>query len=446
MLPSLWSMIYLSVGTTDLQVFPKAMSAWFPLVVLLAFADMTRTDGRWTGAVAAYAACELYIGAKAYVIAGLADAPAGVMGFLAFYAGWLSTRQQGVEADRLALLGAVIAAGAALTKQTGAYFSLAYPLFLWLIAPGQAWSRIWRSAALIVLVAAPWYAYRAAALLLGGEQSAIPYVINGIHGARSYTERALYGLTLLTGWVNGTLLYAVLGLTAAALLSRLGRIIALLIALPYLTLYCLFSSYDIRNALPAVPFVAWAMGLGATNLVALLPFKRLAPVLSPVRLSARGPLEIPGARYHGLATIGVAAVFVLMIGSAAIAWAGRWPDRTMLLADHNSRLRLIGSADLNKALLSIIAANPPHGGILSNYQILAYIPETKPYFLLSHLQSVLEISDLLSSGKVSYIVYVTTLSPDVHAAFDRWTEEGRLIARAGIPNTWQILEVRHSGA
>src|SRR5205085_1943519 len=134
------------------------------------------------------------------------------------------------------------------TKQTGAYFSLAYPLFLWLIAPGQAWSRIWRSAALIVLVAAPWYAYRAAALLLGGEQSAIPYVINGIHGARSYTERALYGLTLLTGWVNGTLLYAVLGLTAAALLSRLGRIIALLIALPYLTLYCLFSSYDIRNA------------------------------------------------------------------------------------------------------------------------------------------------------------------------------------------------------
>src|SRR4029078_6877806 len=135
LMPSVWSIIYLFIDTTHLQFFSKAIMAWLPLLVLLLFADMTIEDGLLTGVIAAWASGMMLTNIGHWALNGYAEVPSGVMGFIAFYAAWLSARRPGNRAEWLALIGAVVAAGAMLTKQSGVFFALCYPLFLWMLSP-----------------------------------------------------------------------------------------------------------------------------------------------------------------------------------------------------------------------------------------------------------------------------------------------------------------------
>src|ERR1019366_759172 len=102
LLPTLWSMIYLIVGTTELQVFPKAMMAWLPIVMFCGFADMAFSGRAVAGTVGAFCALKLLLLFNIFALSGYAEVPSGVMGFLAFYAASLASHQTGKVADRLA--------------------------------------------------------------------------------------------------------------------------------------------------------------------------------------------------------------------------------------------------------------------------------------------------------------------------------------------------------
>jgi hypothetical protein len=442
LLPTLWSMIYLMVGTTELQVFPKAMMAWLPIVMFLGFADMAFSGRAVAGTVGAFFALKLLLLFNTFALSGYAELPSGVMAFLAFYAASLTSRHSGEEADRLALLGAAIAAGAALTKQSGVFFALCYPLFLWLVSP--AGRRIWHSVALLVLLIAPWYAYRAYAIRFGGDLSNILVVTQFIHAGRTYPQRIAFGLDLIGSSLNGALLYWVIGLLFTALWSRLGRILTLILVLPYLAIYGLFFSYDIRNVLPVLPFVAWAIGVGAANVVELVPTGWLVPMLPSWRLTAGSyPTQGLGGRWAWA----LGLIFVVVLGVSAFAWAGRWPDRDMLLADQNRRLTLIGDATVNRAVFDFINSEHPSGKILTNNGLLEFIPAVKPYyrgFAFGPWTTSEALATMIKNEPISAILIIGGTTAQLQPAFDRWISEGRMVRRAGAAGIWQFLEVKES--
>jgi hypothetical protein len=432
MVPSLWSMIYLIIGTTELQVFAKAMMAWLPLLILLAFADMVIEDGRLTGVIGAIAAATLLSNIGPWAMSGYADVPASIMAFVAFYAAWLSGRRDGDAAERLALIGSVIAAGAMLTKQTGGFFALCYPVFLWWVSPKGSGPRIWRAGLLVVLVAAPWYIYQTTTLIFSGEDNGIVAFTQEIHGSRSYIERIIFGLNLIRNeLLVGTTIYWIIGLSAAALLSSLGRILVLIV-LSYVVLYCLFLSYDVRNSFPILSFLAWTTGLGGDNLLALVRFRGL-------HLHSRR--VVASLKYPTKGVMATAAAFMVAICTAMFAWTTGWPDRDFLVADQSLRLHRIGDETINRAIVELVTTERPSGLILTDYQFLGFLPETAPHYKSCFFRSLSEFETAIRTQPIDFVLNVYESSPEVRREIDQLVADGRLTARLTGPN-WRLLQLR----
>jgi hypothetical protein len=438
LLPSLWSMIYVIVGGPELQIFPKAMIAWLPMVMFVLFADLARCS-LLTGTVAAFSSLKLLLLFGSFSLSGYADFPSGILSFAAFYVAALS--RQGSNGDQLAILGAVIAAGAALTKQSGAFFAICYPFFLWLISPTENRHNVWRSIVIVIAIVLPWYAYRVFAIQFWGELSNIAVTTQSIHAGRTYFERLLHGIDLIHNVLNGMLLWGLVGLLIAALWSRFGRILVLAVVLPYLLIYGLFFSYDIRNATPLIPFLGWAMGIGATNVGRLLGLSRFKPSLGPPN-----PLSSSLRAFYWKARgWPLALLLVALLCTSVFARMGKWPTEQQLLEDQNRRLMLLGDPVINQTVLSFIETQHPPGKILTNDYLLGAIPALKPYylaFLMGPWTTEDTLNYVVKSQSVSAVLAIEGAAAHLKPTFDRWVSEGRIIIRAGSPESWVLLEFK----
>jgi hypothetical protein len=442
LLPSLWSMIYVMMGTTELQIFPKAMMAWLPIIMFFAFADMACAGRAIIGSVAAYSGLKLLLLFNTFAMSGYAELPSGIMAFLALYAGYQASGDKSAASDRLALFGAAIVAGAALTKQSGLFFALLYPFFLWLVSPKGSATRIWRTISIILLLTAPWYLYRAYAIRYGGDASNILVVTQLIHAGRSYAERILFGAHLIVGSLNGPFLYCVIGLLVLALWSHLGRILTLVVIFPYILIYGLFFSYDIRNILPIVPVVAWAMGIGTANALDLFPMRLLISKASCWQRKVSCPTL---SKWLVLRSpVPLAFAFLLLLGVSAFAWVGRWPDRDLLVTDQNRRLTTLGDSAVNQAVIEFVESKRPTGKILTNDGLLEFIPLLKPYYrgyVFGPWTTEEGLAQVIKNERISAILIIGGAPPQLQVTLEHWASEYRVKFRAGVTGTWQFFEV-----
>ena len=127
LLPANVSLTYVFMQTSDVWIFAKAFQFLFCLMLLLAMLDAARATGNFGFVPGVLITYGLLVAVLRFrmIGSGYADMPLAFFSFAAVYALLLANHAEGAQMRRRYLMvGAVLAAGAALTKQTGLYIAL----------------------------------------------------------------------------------------------------------------------------------------------------------------------------------------------------------------------------------------------------------------------------------------------------------------------------------
>ncbi|MBU0754426.1 MAG: hypothetical protein KJ645_04760 [Planctomycetes bacterium] len=407
LIPMNWSLVYKMMGSTEVEYFSKAVMPLFALFILFMMLDLyikTMDLGYIIGLpLAALFLYKLYYTERHtnILVAGYADMPVAFFSFLAFYALMCAAKDPGTvrETRKYLWIGALAAAAAGLTKQAGLYACLMYPLFSYLLVlrniPGHRCRDTARTIFLLGLVllalAATWYACIQVRIWQGASHSNVAYLTEGIHKGRSFAERLVNAWGLLSKNVQR---YSpiVPVFMAIALARPLGRA-AILMALPYVTLWALLFSYDLRNLCLAVPFIALACGTGMHVVLGLIGrFVPIPPQRQKIEWVGRaGP--------HGflLLTVLVIGLFLLNLAFPA----------ALMKESHQEKQRLVGNPYLNRELYEHFDAHPPSGKILTHYYPLHDLPKLREYYVLGNFKQYDRYAaDKVRSG-IHYLLFLS---------------------------------------
>lgn len=258
---------YLILGTTDIHLFNKMAMPLFPLLIvaLLLDIELHYRDTRYLLSAAIAGGlywCFRQAGyGDTYLTSGLMDIPTALMILAAIYPLLVLGRASGAHAPRMAVVSAIVAAGAAWTKQTGLFVIPAVVVMWW-------WQRRERDARLqvttmcmviatAVLAAASYYLPQALRINRGGDVSNLAIL-------RSLTWRDPWLHNDLLGAVCQFPLLASLVICGAGLSAVGGRYRQFSVPLVLLS-FAIWGSlfnYEIRNYFFALPYLALALADG----------------------------------------------------------------------------------------------------------------------------------------------------------------------------------------
>lgn len=411
LLPVNASLVYAWQGVVDVQVFAKAVAMAAP-AMLAGCAVVLIAAGRQIAGLAMLlllAGLAPAVGHRLFI--GTADLPVATLTVAALVAAWLGRED---EDGRLVLLGAAIAAAAALTKQAGIAVALTYPL---LAPPGQRA----RAAAVILALAGPWYAWQYALILSGAERWLVPaFVDTDVHRGRGLLDRPAHALAMLRDLLPWWWLVALVVGLAAAVRERFWQIAVGLMALPYAIAWAFLWSYDERNLLPVLAVLTLAAGAGYGRLAMHLPV-----AARPWRwASVAGLLVLLGGAGYGL------------VGSPFL-----WSD-DRLLASQRAAQEEIGDPALNRALAAYFDDTDARPTVITAYHFARYVPS------LRHLaieQTFFRGDGGLLRTKLerrpdAYILqYRLRSSPQVRAYLDEKVARGRYVEVFGTDDGSRLL-------
>ena len=301
LLPSNISLSYVFMRTSDVWIFAKATQFLFCLMLLLAMLDAARRSGKFGFLLGVVITYGLLVALLRYrmLSSGYADTPLAFIAWMSVYA-LLRADLAEDASQRLKWLaiGALFAAGAALTKQLGLYVAAVYPLLAWVWfyvgwdklasserrptestgGPALAearWSHPTASGTLrlyllIALLVAPWYLYKFCDIRSGRDVNNTSILVRDAHEERGLPARFAHAGGLLadaTTLPGGALLLAAV---AASLGDRRIRWTLGLIVVPLGLLWAAAFSYDLRNLAMLVPFVGAAAGTGLVRIICWL--------------------------------------------------------------------------------------------------------------------------------------------------------------------------------
>jgi len=385
LLPTTWSVPYVLMERTDLQLFSASIDRFYLVFMIWALFEYSlRRQRLWLLAAIPAAIVLLATWNSPYMMSeSLADVP---VAFFALFAVMLVIlmRQLSDRADIVMALWlvAAMAFGAASTKQAGIVIALAAPFLVWFygIPRREALSRAdMRSIArafvlstvVMLVLSAAWYVHSQLMILAGRNVSEIHHVTWGIYEGRSIPERVIAAVTMLARAPASTAIIPILLLAALSLRAGSWRIPLFAISAGFLALWAAFFSYDGRNATLALPILALLAGEG---LVAWrLPFFRLSRQLAG-HLSAHVPsstLKTKGRWFpEALRTVGtlrmVAVLACILVGLIAVF---EFPTERLQARERYFEETRIGDAELNARLEAAIERNGPHAApIFTEYR------------------------------------------------------------------------------
>lgn len=366
LLPTNMSLTYAFMGDASVQLFAKMIMPLFPLTILLAIGDLGLRLKHFglILSITTTAALLLWLAGDS-MDSGLADLPMASMAFAALYMLLLSkTTANDAERRKALVIGAVLAGGAALTKQPGICLVLAYPVLAFLLAGPEKGSSIAiraKSAAILyatsAIVIAPWYLF---VWLSGIGANNLQYLASGtVHGGRSGMERMNFALGSIADHLGRlwTYLLVPLGLIFGAA-DRTWRWLLIGIVAPWFFAWVMLFSYDMRNLALAIPFAGVITGVGLYDLCRMCVEK-----LPWSFIKARWRVVMPA-----LAAMAVLAAIVV------------YPDDRLIR--HQIELqKLIGYQRVNNALYEYEQSKGFSGKIATRYQFLGYLPGLKQYYV-----------------------------------------------------------------
>jgi hypothetical protein len=370
LLPANWSISYVFMNM-PLQYIARGMMPLFMLVLLIAMLDMgwkRKTTGPY---LATLAAAYMYPRLQIDLTEGMADLPVSCMAFLAFYCVAAAQHESAARPRTWYLvIGAVLAAGAAVTKQTGLFFLPIYPVLAYVFVlreqSGAARARVLRLAAfyitIVLVIVVPFYVYAQMQINAGLSASEISYVTNGIFAGTAVPERIVNAARMFLNHIGPapTFLMVLLGLIALG--DKVSRWVIALIVVPWVLLWAALASYDLRNLALAVPFIAASVGTGASAVG--------RGVGSPVQTIQTVYRRLAAVRAWAVVTP-AAALIAVGVGLALL------PTRERLIAHHHRMERELGNAALNAQLYAQYDRQPFSRLILTNYGFLFHLPDLR---------------------------------------------------------------------
>jgi hypothetical protein len=365
LLPANWAMLYTLAGA-PLQFLPKGLSVLFPLTTVAMFIDagLRRSRPEYLLAAVLTAVLMSFLDGR-YIASGYADLPIAFFALAPFYL--LATCDDGNDDARArATIAAATALviGCALTKQAGLYLAAVYPFLLYAFVREQmpaidsaARLRIVAGviAALLLLIA-PWYVFKQIHVIQGFETAGHASSA-GVHGGRSFPERAAHAWMIWETQLSSPLLWSVMLGVALSAFKRRVAVITVSITLPFTLIWVLLFSYDQRNLALAFPFIGLSAAAGAT-----LAGEWLRPHWQRWPRSGR----------RGAAAAALAAI-VLAFG---VSEHGR------IEAAHDHALRDLGNDEINTFLYSYLEHHGFEGRILTNYRLLSLLPDLAEHVYL----------------------------------------------------------------
>lgn len=439
-----YAVTYVFLDDTSLWFFAKSIAFLFCLMLLLGIIELYYRTGEFgyvLGCALTYWLLWAFIRFRD-LSCGYADVP---LTFFAFVSASMLIVARRAEHPREKLkhviLGATLAAGAALTKQVGLWVAGLYPLLVWMIVYRprrlrEGWSvflpslGVTLAATVVVLsLAGPWYAY---ALLHDSSGNEPPPMTTQLVEPAAPAESliARFGTATCQAMYNVSFPLAIIAVLGVlhALRHPVHRWFVMLVAMPWFVIWTLGFDYDARNLALVAPFAGMAMGFAAVQ------FSPMAsrPELRLLRREWKQPAWLPRLRL----------AYVLGLGLAVSVLLNFVITPEMLAARQQALQRCVGMPDFNEQLYRYIEDNnhPIRGPILSDYAVLPWLPEFADHYRPRRASDLASFRQALEDPSVEFAILNSRQPKAVQVYLDACVRRGAL--RVEIPEQFVFMLYR----
>lgn len=383
LLPTSISLTYVFMQTSEVWIFAKAFQFLFCLMLLLAMFDAARTTGTFGYVPGVFITYWLLVAVLRFrmISSGYADMPLAFFSFAAVYTLLLARHAEGAEMrQRYVMVGAVLAAGAALTKQTGLYIAAVYPLLVWLLVlrSGQQGDlrrhagTLLRVALLLGILVTPWYLYKFAEFQAARDRNNTALLVDDFHEGRSLPQRMFHAESMVTEAITPVGAVFLLLAIGVALRDPVQRWLMGLVVVPLGLIWAAAFSYDLRNLASILPFAGAAAGTGLLRAAEWLgPWKKAScTVFTPNKAIAEVVSVRAGGRLRWLRVGHFAGLVALAVVAACLCVSD-----TTLRECQSRQQRMVGIPELNQRLYAYFES---HGGpavMATDYQAMPFLPE-----------------------------------------------------------------------
>jgi hypothetical protein len=406
LIPANWSITYILQGDATLQFFAKSIMPLFGLLMFVGLMNLGIATGQSHFFIAMVLLMPLlknFLGDG--VSNGYVDIAVAFLGFMAIY--FLIKSQRALEIEeryRSLLMGAVFAAGAAVTKQPGVYIALCYPVLAWLILRSSDWS-LWKERAkdfllrfgLIYLIWISWYVFKGIQVLTGADRPHLEVLID--LSANTYGNVSLFQqiVAAMAQFDKFLILFVVIVL-ALPFMDRFYRALALLM-LPYPLVWAWFAGYDTRNLAIFLPMFALISGYSVDIFV-----NKAFEIARKINL-LKIPVYVP-----------LAFVCIILVSLGVVISPGLY-DRQVSLQKQNF------SPKTNEVLYELVAAENSQTRILTNYP-MEYLPGLKNYQVRFDFQDENVFLSHLKNQEIEYLLYSNSVTPEIRGYIDSKVNDG----------------------
>jgi hypothetical protein len=384
LIPANWSLTYVLLGGTTLQFFAKAIMPLFSLMMLLGLFNLVLLTKEFyflISIILLQPMLNKFLGIGLYN--GYVDIAVAFFTFATLYILLKAHYSpQTEQRSRLYLLGAIFTAGAAVTKQTGVYIALCYPILVYAEIyfskfplekrQLQKWIAIF---AAISLVWVSWYVFKA---ITGTDTQAFNTYAS--LSANKYDNVNLIGrIAAAIGQHREFVVLFLLIAVTFPWMDRFYKFLTLLFA-PFPFIWAGLASYDTRNLAIFLPVLALVAGYSIHWLIVKL-----------VGLSERARvLQIP-------MYIPVAFVCLALISLGFLVSPQKLYQKQVDLQSQ------IFSPNKNQMLLDLVAENGPQTRIMTNYP-MEYIPGLSEYQVRFDFQDYDQFLAKAQSPDIEYLL------------------------------------------
>jgi hypothetical protein len=482
LLPCNLSLSYVFIQDSSIWFFAKGWLFLFYVLLLLAMFDLgcgAEGAGHLLGLFITYALLVAVLRFR-FLSSGYADMPVAFMGYAGVYALLLArgTAEAGRQA-KYVLLGAVLCAGAALTKQAGLLVAAVYPLLAWLLvyrgrAKETVPTRLLLPAVVVVALVAPWYVYKQIAFQQHADGALAGYLIYNMHAGRGLAERLWHAGSLLRGAIPLPAAAAALLALVAALRDPVQRWLLALVVLPFALVWAGGFSYELRNLALAVPLAGMAAGVGAAELGRMLArLRRRSPratAVSAVRAvpsnqgtadTAVAPLTLGhrdsgrsrtekaltlalSRRERGLLSLRVG--YALLLPAVGLLLLGMRISRADLANRQRELQRAVGCSDVNAMLYAMLGTGDRPGvAVATDYLPLQWVPGLEHRYVACGSERLASFQAVYQRPEIGFaLVHQTHTSAEVwrYLAAAEARGSSRLLAESRYYRLYQKREDR----
>jgi len=269
LIPANWSLTYVFMQKSDIQLFSKLIMPLFPLGVILLFFDIAKRKKNITYLMALIIYCILVsVYGFIYIQGGYVDIPVAFFAFASFLLLYEKENTK-LEINEIFIIIA-FASAAAVVKQAGFFILIIVTIWLyWQIVKNNFKIKKLIKSIIIPIITIPvilsWYLIKIFEVNRGIDYSNTGYLINDIHGGLNYLQRILRGIGNLPD--KGLVLFLIFILLILSLLVKKIRWVTIFIIFPFLLIWGFYFSYDSRNLALAYPFIAFSSAFGINFLI-----------------------------------------------------------------------------------------------------------------------------------------------------------------------------------